>query len=353
MAAPKNNTTYADVAKSIKSGNVAPVYLLHGEDSYYTDRLTEAFIEMIPEGDRDFNLTILYGTDVEHNIAMVTDACHRYPMMADRQVVILREAQVMRADAVEKLAPYVARPSLTTVFVIVFRGAKAKGRELQAALRKSGGVSFESVPLKETQIPAALTAMIKEKGLSIEPKGCQMLAQHVGTDLARLYNEVTKLATVLGAGAAVTPEAIERNIGISKDYNNFELQTALAARDAAKVFAIAKYFRSNPKSNPTVLTTAMLFSFFSNLLIYKFHAKESPSQRAAAMGVRWVSPDYDRAAANYNARQVIEIIAALRDFDRKSKGQGSRYNEYDLQHDLFWRILTARGETDVMPLPNR
>lgn len=348
MATVKSSVSYADIARAIKSGAPAPVYLLHGEESFYTDRLSGMFADMIPEGDRDFNLTVLYGPDVEQNPAKVIDACRRFPMMADRQVVILREAQSMRADAVEKLAPYVAKPSTTTVLVICFRGAKAKGRELQAAARKTG-VVFESVPLKEAQVSQALIGIVKEMGLSIEPKGCEMLAQHVGTELSRLYNAVEKLHMVLGKGAMITPEAIELHIGISKDYNNYELQRAIAMRDAAKVFGIAEYFRRNPKNNPTVLTTGVLYTFFSDLLIYQFSAGKSPADRAAAMGKRWIPAEYERAAKNYNARQVIEIIGALRDFDRKAKGLGSRQNEYDLLRDLMWRILTARGVTDVMP----
>lgn len=360
MASPSKTTskakattkslTYSELLTSIKSGQLAPVYVLHGEEAYYTDKLTGVFTTLVPEEDRDFNLTTLYGADITGE-TVYTDllgTCKRYPMMSDRQVVILKDAQSVKADVINKLAPYIESPNPTTVLVLCFRGAKMKGRELPAALRKGGGVVFESVPLKDTAVGPAITAMVKELGLSIDDKAREMLAQYIGTDLSRLNNEVSKLAMILGKGAAITPEAVERNIGISKDYNNFELIKAIANRDANKVLTISRYFRNNPKNNPTVMTVALLFNYFSSLLIYHFTAKLSPNDRAAAMGVRWISPDYQTGAKNYNARQVIEIIAALRECDVKCKGQGSRQNEYDLQFELLWHILNARGVTDVM-----
>lgn len=186
----------------------------------------------------------------------------------------------------------------------------------------------------------------REAGLNIEPKGVAMLRDFIGTDLARLYNEINKMAMVLPAGATITPESIERHIGISKDFNNFELIDAIATKNAPKIFRIVDYFRSNPKNNPTVLTASTVFNYFSNLLIVHFTRDKSPSSLMGALGLKWQSQvrNYETGARNYNAYKVIEILSAIRRFDANSKGIGSRQQEYDLLHDLMFRILTAPGQ---------
>lgn len=326
---------------------LAPVYLLHGEEGYYIDRLAEEFEALVPEEERDFNLYILYGADT--SAEQVTEVCRRYPMMAERQVVILKEAQAMRADIINKLHTYVSSPSPTTVLAICVRGAQAKGKDLLAALRKGGAVMFESKKLTEAKVAPVIAQLIKEKGLNIDEKGKLMLRDFIGTDVARLYNEIDKLGLILPKGAMVTPEVIERNIGISKDYNNYELIDALATRNAAKVYRITDYFRANPKNNPVQVTVATLFNFFSTLIVLLFNRDKSPSEVASLMGLRsqWQLKNYETAARYYNARQVMEIISALRTFDNRSKGIGSRANPYDLLRDLVFHILTARGDITI------
>lgn len=321
---------------------LAPVYLLHGEEGYYIDELVKDFEALVPEEERDFNLYILYAP--ESGVETVMDVCHRYPMMAERQVVIVKEAQAIRADQLNKLHSYVERPNPTTVLVISCRGAQAKGKELLAAVKKNG-VIFESKRLSERNVLPVISDLIKEKRLNVDPKALSMLRDYIGVDLARLYNEIDKLALILGPGAMITPEAIERNIGISKDYNNFELVDAVNTRNAAKAFAIVEYFRNNPKNNPTVMTVSSLFNQFSNLLIYHYTRDKSPSGYLDALGLRspWALKGYETAARNYNVRQTIEIISAIREFDTRSKGIGSRQNEYDLLKDLIFHTLTARG----------
>ena len=322
--------------------SLSPVYLLHGEEGYYIDELVKDFEALVPEEERDFNLYTLYAP--ESGVEMVMDVCHRYPMMAERQVVIVKEAQAIRADQLNKLHSYVERPNPTTVLVISCRGAQAKGKELLAALKKNG-VIFESKRLNERNLVPAIQDLIKEKGLNVDPKALSMLRDYIGADLSRLYNEIDKLALILGKGAMVTPEAIERNIGISKDYNNFELVDAVVSRNAAKAFTIVEYFRNNPKNNPTVMTVSSLFNQFSNLLIYHYTHDKTQSGYMDALGLRntWGLRVYETAARNYNVRQTIEIISAIREFDARSKGIGSRQNEYDLLKDLMFHILTARG----------
>ncbi|MDE7474455.1 MAG: DNA polymerase III subunit delta [Duncaniella sp.] len=321
---------------------LAPVYLLHGEEGYYIDELVKDFEALVPEEERDFNLYVLYAP--ETGMDDVMEVCHRYPMMAERQVVIVKEAQAIRADQLNKLHSYIERPNPTTVLVIAVRGAQAKGKELLAAVKKNG-VTFESKRLSEKNLVPAISDLIKEKGLNVDPKALSMLRDYIGADLARLYNEIGKLALILGQGAMVTPETIERNIGISKDFNNFELVDAIVSRNAGKAFAIVEYFRNNPKNNPTVMTVSSLFNQFANLLVYHYTRDKTPAGYMDALGLRatWALRSYETAARNYNVRQTIEIISAIREFDTRSKGIGSRQNEYDLLKDLIFHILTARG----------
>ena len=216
MATPKT-VNFTDLARSVARGtDLAPVYLLHGEEGFYIDRLIKLFENLVPEADRDFNLYTLYGP--ETTMATVHEVCRRFPMMADRQVVVLKELQSVNANELNNLAPYLRNPSPTTVLVACFRGEKAKGKELLDAAKTGGAVIFESKKLKESAVSGELSALLKSKGLNIEPKGLELMRDHVGTDLSRLYNEVEKLAVALPKGSMVTPEVIQHHIGISKDF---------------------------------------------------------------------------------------------------------------------------------------
>lgn len=339
---PTQTLTYPVLRRQIRARQLAPVYLLHGEEGYFIDELIKEFENIIPEDERDFNLYTLYAP--ESGVETIMDVCRRYPMMAEYQVVIVKEAQAIRADTLNKLHNYVSQPTPTTILVVSCRGAQAKGKDLLAAVKKNG-VIFESKKLNEKNILPAISELIKEKNLNIEAKALSMLRDYIGSDLSRLYNEIGKLALILGNGAMVTPEAIERNIGISKDYNNFELIDAINNRNAAKVFTIVEYFKNNPKNNPTVMTVSSLFNQFSNLLIYQYTKDKSPAGYMDALGVKsvWALKGFETANRNYSVRQTIEIISAIREFDVRSKGIGSRQNEYDLLKDLMFHILTARG----------
>lgn len=334
--------TYPQLLRRLDAGQYAPVYLIHGEEGYFTDELVKRFETLLPEEERDFNMYTLYGP--ESGADAVMDVCRRFPMMAERQVVILKEAQSMRADQLNRIHHYAERPNPTTILVIACRGAKAKAKDLVAAVTKSG-IVFESKKVSERNILPAIADLVKEKGLTVDPKALSMLRDFIGTDMARLYNEIGKLAFILGPGAMVTPEAVERNVGISKDYNNYELMEAIESRNAAKAFAIVAYFAANPKANPTVLTSGMLFNRFSNLLIYHYTRDKSQAGYMDALGLKsaWALRSYEAAARAYNVRQTIEIISAIREFDTRSKGIGSRQNEYALLKDLVFRILTSRG----------
>jgi DNA polymerase-3 subunit delta len=335
--------TFENLRTALRAKNIAPVYLLHGEEGYFIDQLLTDFDTILTPDEKPFNQYVLYAPQVE--MAEVVDICRRYPMMADRQVVILKECQSVRADLLDRLARYVAAPSPTTVLVICSRGAACKGKELMAALKKSDAIIFESKKIPEYQLGSHITTYINARGLNVQPKALEMLKEYIGSNLDRMYNELNKLINILGAGATVTPEAIEQHIGVSKEYNVFELVDALALRDSARAMRIAAYFRANPKAAPTVMITASIFSFFSDLLITYFEKDKTERGLMQALKLKstFQLKRFNAARQRYNAFQVIEIIRAIRRFDAQTKGIGSRRNEYDLLQELIFRILTAPG----------
>ena len=345
MAATKTDSasgiTYPQLRQAIAARRLMPIYLLHGEEGYYIDELVKMFESLLPEEERDFNLYTLYGP--ETGVDTIMDVCQRLPMMAERQVVIVKEAQVIRSDSLNKLHHYALRPNQSTVLVIACRGDKAKGKELLAAI-KQNGVIFESKKVSERNILPVISDLIKEKHMTVDPKSLSMLRDYIGTDLARLYNEIDKLSFILGPGAMITPEAIERNIGVSREYNSFELVDAIAARDPRRVFRILAYFKSNPKAVPLVMATASIFNFFTDLLVAYYTPDRSDAGLMAALGCKpFALKRIKLGMSRYNALQIVEIIGAIRDFDVKSKGVGSRQNEHELFHQLAYHILSAPG----------
>lgn len=335
--------TFATVQAQFNSRKLKPVYLLQGEEGYFIDLLLKKAEELIEPADRDFNLYTLYAPQTEG--ATVVEVSQRYPMMADFQVVIVKEAQNVPAAWFKALVKYVENPSGSTVLVIACRGAKCKSTEFVKAVTRGGGVVFDSKPLNDTALAGAIHDFVKSKGLSVDPKALAMLRDFVGSDLSRIYNEVDKLTVTLGLGAMITPEAVERNIGFSKDFNNFELISAVASRDADKVMTIVDYFRRNPKNNPTPITATVLANFFSNMLVCFYAPDKSERGLMAACGFRWPGQltDVNRGMRNYNAAMTVEILSAIREFDAQSKGNGSRMDSYDLLKALMFRILTATG----------
>lgn len=341
MAAPA--VTFEGLKSQLAKRQYAPIYLLHGEEGYYIDALVKIFEQILPPEERDFNMYTMYAPEVSPDTVM--DACRRYPMMAERQVVILKEAQAINATQLNRLHLYASQPSPTTILVICCRGAVAKAKDLIAEIKKNNGVVFLSEKIKESNALNFINSYIKFKGLNAEQKSLEMLRDFIGTDLSRLYNEIDKLALILEQNAMITPECIERNIGVSKDSNNFELVDALAQKDSLKAYNIIEYFRLNPKNNPTVLTVAAIFNYFSNLLTLYFSKDKSEPTLMSMVGAKWPShfARYKVGLKNYNAFQAIEIIAAIREFDAKSKGIDSRQNEHDLMKDLIFHILSAPG----------
>jgi DNA polymerase-3 subunit delta len=340
--------TYTTICRDLRANRPAPVYLLHGEEGYYIDALVKQFEELVPESERDFDLTVMYAPELDSPMSVV-NACKRYPMFGGRQVVIVKEVQTQGANFLNALAQYAATPAPTTVLCLCCRGQQAKGADFLKALRNGGGINFESKKVTDRNVASVVTEFIKERQLSVDQKALTMLCDFVGTDLSRIYNEVNKLTITLGKGAMITPEAVERNIGISKDYNNFEFLSAIATRDEAKALTILYYFRANPKNNPVQVISVVLFNYFANLLTAYYAPDRSDHGLMEALGLRWPGQlrEIKAGMTNYGPWQVIEIINLIRRFDCASKGNGSRQGPYELLFDLTLHILHPLGQKGV------
>jgi DNA polymerase III subunit delta len=323
------------ITKDIKAGNLKPIYFLMGEEPYYIDKLTD-FIEqnVLEEQDRDFNQSILYGRDV--TIEDVIGTAKRFPMMADRQVVIVREAQEL-SRTIDKLEAYAENPQITTVLVFAYKYKTLDKRKKITKLLDKVGLVYESKKLYENQVGEWIKRVLASQGYSIEPKAAAMLVEFLGTDLSKINNELEKLKIILPKGHLFTPIDIEENIGFSKDFNNFELRKAIGEKNQVKAYQIIDYFAQNPKDNPLVVTTGLVFGFFSQLLQY--HGLKDKSQMNAAKVLK-VNPffvkDYEVAFRNYPMKKVSAIVSALRTIDLKSKGVGAASTS---QHDLLKELL--------------
>lgn len=326
-----------EIVTNIKRGTIMPVYFLMGDEAYYIDAISD-FIEasILSEEEKGFNQMVLYGRDV--SIDDIVSHAKRYPMMAERQVIIVKEAQDL-SRTIENLVSYVENPQPTTVLVFCYKYKTLdKRKKLSKAIAKNG-VVFESKKLYENQVPDWIRRVLAGRGYTITPKAAQMLVEFLGNDLGKVNNELEKLQLILKPGEQITPHVIEENIGISKDFNNFELQNAIGEKNLKKAFAIVQYFAQNPKNNPMVMTVALLYSFFSKLL--KYHALSNKGDAAKVLGVSpYFIKDYQVAARNYPMKKVSAVIASIRDIDMKSKGVGvANISQGDLLKELLVAIF--------------
>ena len=336
----KQEITCDDILKELRAKQYRPVYYLMGEEPYYIDLIADYITDnILTETEKEFNLTVVYGADVD--IATVINAAKRYPMMSEHQVVVVKEAQNIRN--MEELSYYLQKPLLFTILVICHKhGVLDRRKKLAAEIEKTG-VLFESKKVKDAQLPAFITSYMKRKGIDVEPKATAMLADFVGADLSRLTGELEKLIITLPKGhTRVTPEQIEKNIGISKDYNNFELRSALVEKDVLKANKIIKYFEENPKTNPIQMTLSLLFGFFSNLMLAYYAPEKSEQGIANMLGLRtpWQAKDYLAAMRRYNGVKTMQIIGEIRYADAKSKGVGNpSLSDGDILRELVFKIL--------------
>lgn len=335
----KQAITYDQILSSLKRKEYKPVYMLMGDEAFYIDRISD-FIEenVLSEDEKAFNQTILYGKD--SSLSEIIMAAKRYPMMSQYQVIIVKEAQHIKNF--DDLQFYLQNPLTSTLLVFCHKYGKLDGRKKSTQEIEKKGLLFESKKLFDNQVSGWIESYVKSMNVAIDAKASTMLAEYLGNDLTRIVHEVEKLLiTKPKEQNSITPELIERNIGISKDYNNFELVNALTQKEILKSNRIVEYFGKNNKNNPLIVTITVLFNFFSNLLLY--HSLKDKSQMNVASELK-INPyfvkDFQQAATGYNSAKVIQIISDIRKTDVQSKGFGnSSISDYDLLKELVFKIL--------------
>ena len=336
--------TFEQILSDLKNKVYHPVYFLMGEEPYFIDVVTDYIAEnILDESEKGFNQTILYGRDTDA-LTIISQA-KRFPMMANHQVVIIKEAQSIRN--IEDLLPYIKNPLKSTLLVICYKYKTLDKRKKFTKEVGENAILFESKKLYENQIQSWINIYLKEKGYQINPKASLLLTEFLGTDLSKIANELEKLMLNIPAesnGSAlltITAEHIEENIGISKDFNNFELHNALGTRNILKANQIINYFAANPKNNPLVVTISLLYSFFSKTFAYH-HIKDKSKNNVASM--LKINPffvkDYDIAAKNYNINKLTSVISHLREYDTKSKGlDNATTTDGELLKELVYKIM--------------
>ena len=331
--------TYEEIISDLKKRIFRPVYFLAGEEPYFIDLIADYIEEkVLTEAEKAFNQIIVYGDDT--NISAIIDTARRFPMMASHQVVIVKEAQSLRK--IEDLVFYLEKPLLSTLLVFCYKYKSIDKRTKLFKTLETNGVYFDSPRFRDYQIPAWIERYLMTKGIKTEPSASALLTEYLGTDLHKIANELNKLIITLPAGKPmITNALIEKNIGISKDYNNFELQKAIGEKNILKSNMIVHYFADNPRDNPITLTIASLFSFFSKLLTYHYLADKSKNNVAATLKVNpFFVKDYETSSTKYNARKTVQIISLLRTYDMKSKGYGDPGTEPgDLLKEMVFKIL--------------
>ncbi|MBR1733500.1 MAG: DNA polymerase III subunit delta [Alloprevotella sp.] len=334
--------THETIVRDVRAGKIAPVYYLMGEEGYYIDRVADFLVDsVLREDEKAFNLITVFGLDTD--IDAVMDAAKGFPMGAQRQVVVVKEAQNLKN--IDRLEYYLRQPQPSTVLIFCHKnGALDRRKKLPGLIERAGGVVFESKKLYESQLAPFITAYLKRKGAAIQPDAVAMMAEYVGADLSRMAGELDKLCIALppGGGQAVTTDLVASHIGISKEFNIFELQEALGAKNVLKAMRIANYFDKNPKANPIQKTLPSLFRFFSHLMLAHYAPDKSERGLAGWLGMgEWqVRRNVFPALRNYNAVKVMQILGEIRRTDARSKGVGNpSITNGDLMRELLYFIL--------------
>ncbi len=333
--------SYSLMRSDILKKSFKPIYLFMGEESFFIDDLTILMDQMIlSEAERDFNHSVFYGVDSD--VRTIISTCKRYPMMSDYQVVIVKEAQ--KLDNFDLLELYAKKPLSSTILIINYKHGTVDGRKAVVKAIDKIGVIFESKRLYDNKIPAFIISYYQDRGFQIDSKATQMLVDYVGNDLSKLVQELEKLQVVLsGKQPRITAEIVEENIGISKDYNNFELIKAIANKDRARAFRIVDYFDKNQKNNPMVMTIYSFIYYFNNLIECFWLPSKSEENVMKALNFRntFMTQDYMAGIRNYNVNEVLEIISHIRTFDAKSKGiDNPPFTTHgELLKELVYRIM--------------
>lgn len=333
--------TFEQILSSLKKKEFHPVYFLHGTEDYYIDAISD-YVEkkVLSESERAFNQSILYGKESDH--LAVIDQARRYPMMSKHQVIVLKEAQEMRS--LKKLETYIENPTPSTILLICHKHKKLNLNTVFGKKLKAKSIVFESKPLYDNQVPDWVVRYLKGKKLSISAQTAGIVAEYLGTKLSKIVNELDKLALNLPAGSQVTPPHIEKYIGISKDYNVFELQKALTHRDILKANRITKYFAANPKKGPMPAVVSSLYNFFSKVYMLHFLRNLSDQEVLQALKLRsaFFLKEYRLAARNFNLHKTEQVLAILKEYDLKSKGVdyiSTGKTDGELFREMVWKLL--------------
>ena len=343
MPEKKNTgTSYETIMRDLKARHFSPIYILMGDESYYIDKISDYIAEHVlrPE-ERDFNQTVVFGSDI--SASQIVDSAKAFPMMAEKRVVIVKEVQNLKGT--EPLVKYFKQPVLSTVLVLCHKnGSIDKRKKIIPAAQVGGAVIFESKKLYERELPGFITSYFMQHEITVEQKAAQMIADHVGTDLHRLTSELDKiLISFSEVDRMVTPEIVEKEIGVSKDFNAFELRSAIIQRDIYKANLITKYFDNNPKAGSLFSFLPMLFSYFENLMI-AFYSPNRSNENALAQFLElrngWAARDYLTGMRNYSGMKTMQIISKIREIDAKSKGlDNPNTASSELMKELIFFIL--------------
>ncbi len=336
--AAKSGINADQILLDLKNKIYYPVYLLHGEESFFIDEIS-GYIEenILDEQEKEFNQTIVYGKD--SNVATLISYARRFPMMANYQVLIIKEAQDL--DKLEEFLPYVENPLKSTILVICYKYGKLDKRKVFYKCIEKNGIVFESPRLFDNKIPDWIHEYLGKHQCSITPKAAFLLTEFLGNDLSKVANELNKLLINVNKGSEITEDYVEKNIGISKDFNVFELQKALGKKEVFKANQIIRYFAANPRENPLVKVVPIIFAYFSKILTYHYLQDKSRNSVAASLSVSpYFVPDFQQAAKNYPVHKLVRIIEILRTYDMKSKGvENASASDGELMREMIFKIL--------------
>jgi DNA polymerase-3 subunit delta len=333
--------TYESVIRDLRKKQYRPIYYLMGEEDYFIDKISNFIIDnVLTETEKDFNLTVVYGSDIEDFVSVVNMA-KRYPMMAEHQVVVVKEAQ--NIDNMDALEPYLEKPQPSTILVVCHKHGVLDRRKKIASLIQEKGVLFESKKWRDNQMPTFINEYVASKQVNIDPKATSMLVDYVGADISRMVGELDKLIITIDVNTkCITPDDVANHIGISKEYNTFELINALQIKNVLKANTIINYFASNPKNNPVQITIAALFNYYSNLMLAYYAPDKTETGLTSYLGLRnsWQARNYVTGLKYYNAWHVMRIISYIRNADAASKGVDSAsISNADIMRELIFKIL--------------
>lgn len=329
------------ILTALKSKNYQPIYLLHGEESYFIDLITDYIADhVLDESQKGFDQTVLYGKDTD--FITVVNAARRFPMMASHQVIIVKEAQNLKWKTEDEIfLKYLENPMPSTILVLAHKHGKLDKRKKFYKQAAKIGVAFESEKIYENKVPAWVSAFLRERGRAIHPQAAALIAEYLGTDISKVVNELEKLLLNVPTDHEINLQDIERYIGISKDFNVFELNTALGKKDVLKAFRIVDYFAANPRNAPLFMIVGTMSGYYTKLLRYHYLADKSPQSVAKELSVHpFFVGEYELAARHYNRRRTFDIIHILQEYDVKSKGVGvGDVDQGDLLKEMVYKIL--------------